>query len=232
MTQRPQLDNVWQVETPEGICLHLHPAGPLPRAMAWAVDLIIRGVLLLALALALTALDRLGLGLFALALFATNWLYAVLFEMLNHGATPGKILLGLKVVHDDGAPLSWSGSLLRNLLRAVDSLPVGYAVGLISTLVHGQFKRLGDIAAGTLVIYKPVNLPLPDLPQVAPQGSPFTLSHPEQRAIIDFAERSLRLPKARQIEIAAPLAQALDVPDQQTPERLRAMASALVGQRA
>lgn len=58
-----------------------------------------------------------------------NWWYMVLFEVLDRGRTPGKRLLGLRVVHDDGTPIDWSSSLIRNLLRFVDMLPTGYGLG-------------------------------------------------------------------------------------------------------
>ncbi|MGV8435388.1 RDD family protein, partial [Pseudomonas aeruginosa] len=87
-----------------------------------------------------------GLGL--LLTFVMTWWYMVLFEVLNQGRSPGKQMMGLRVVHDDGTPVGWAASLLRNLLRFADILPFGYALGLLCCLNHPAFKRLGDIAAG------------------------------------------------------------------------------------
>jgi uncharacterized RDD family membrane protein YckC len=77
----------------------------------------------------------------------------VLFELSPWAATPGKRALGLKVVMDDGLPVTPAASLIRNLLRAADFLPFLYAAGLISMLVRADFKRLGDLAAGHVVVH-------------------------------------------------------------------------------
>nr|GFD53798.1 hypothetical protein [Tanacetum cinerariifolium] len=80
--------------------------------------------------------------------------------------------MGLRVVHDDGTPVGWSASLLRNLLRFVDMLPFGYSVGAFACLQHPLFKRLGDLAAGTLVIYRDAPTPRPTLPDAPPVMPP------------------------------------------------------------
>lgn len=220
------LDTRLRVETPEGIDLLLRPAGLVPRAMAFAIDLAIRGALLLVLFL-LFGLD-LGSGLGAMLLFLVTWWYMVLFEVLNQGRSPGKQLLGLRVIHDDGTPVNWAASLTRNLLRVVDLLPFGYTLGILSCLNHPAFKRLGDLAAGTLVVYR--ELPTADaaLPQVPAEPAPFSLSRDEQRAIIGFAERQNELSSARREELAAILADALQVPPEQASARLHGIASGLL----
>lgn len=144
------------METPEGIDLILRPAGLLSRSIAFGIDLMIRGALLGALFFVLGTLGDFGTGLFMLALFIGTWGYMVLFEVLHQGRTPGKQIMGLRVIHDDGTPIGWSASVLRNLLRFVDMLPFGYCVGAFTCLQHPLFKRLGDLAAGTLVIYRDV----------------------------------------------------------------------------
>ena len=148
---RPLLDTRYQVETPEGIDLILRPAGVVPRALAFAIDLLIRGALLGALFTILALLGQFGMGLGTILLFLVTWWYMVLFEVLNQGRSPGKQMMGLRVVHDDGTPVGWAASLTRNLLRFVDILPFGYTLGILSCLNHPAFKRLGDIAAGTVV---------------------------------------------------------------------------------
>jgi uncharacterized RDD family membrane protein YckC len=84
----------------------------------------------------LAFLGQLGMGLGSLLLFAVSWWYMVLFEVLRQGRSPGKQWMGLRVIHDNGTPVGWSASLLRNLLRFVDLLPFGYAFGAISCLQH------------------------------------------------------------------------------------------------
>ena len=153
-SHQPPLDTRYQVETPEGIDLHLRPAGLVPRALAFAIDLAIRGLILAVTFIVLGLLGQFGMGLGTILLFLVTWWYMVLFEVFNQGRSPGKQMLGLRVVHDDGTPIGWAASLTRNLLRFVDILPFGYTLGIISCLNHPAFKRLGDIAAGTLVVYR------------------------------------------------------------------------------
>jgi uncharacterized RDD family membrane protein YckC len=195
-----RIDTLRVFETPEGVDLRLRLAGPVPRAAAFVIDLLIRVALYLVLT-PMMALAGLGGGLVLLALFLVEWFYPVWFEVRS-GATPGKRALGLAVVHDDGTPVGPSASLIRNLLRAVDFLPLFYGLGLVSMLLDRDFRRLGDLAAGTLVIYAerpPVERCLPEYSPCAPAGR---LDIEMQRAILDYAERSPRLSAPRCVELA------------------------------
>ena len=87
---------------------------------------------------------------FVLYLFL-SWAYFVVFEGLT-ARTPGKFFMGLKVAKLDGGRYDWKAVLLRNLLRIVDGLPVLYIVGLVTVAVTQRNQRLGDLAAGTLVV--------------------------------------------------------------------------------
>lgn len=199
------LDTLRQYETPEGIELQLPLAGPAVRASAWLIDMLIRAAVYLAAAYVLALMDHMGYGIFLVLIFLLEWFYPVIFEA-KQGATPGKKVMGLLVCHDNGTPLNWQSSLLRNLLRVADFLPFWYGFGLITMLANRDFKRLGDIAAGTVVVYAPPKLltrPLPDSP---PRPLPTPLDLTEQRAISDFAERSASLSKARTNELASLLA--------------------------
>ena len=223
------LDTSYRVETPEGIDLVLRPAGLVPRALAFAIDLGIRGALLLILFFTLGLLGKFGMGLGALLLFLVQWWYMVLFEVLNQGRTPGKYWLGLRVVHDDGTPVGWTSSLTRNLLRFVDLLPFGYFLGALSCLANPSFKRLGDLAAGTLVVYqeKPaVRAALPDAEAVT---APFKLTLDEQRALIAFAERQASLSAERRLELASILAEPLATSDQEAEAKIHGIARSLMG---
>ncbi|MDD2051469.1 RDD family protein [Pseudomonas putida] len=223
------LDTRYQVETPEGIDLRLHPAGLMSRAMAFAIDLGLRAGIFAGLLFALAWLGNLGLGLGSILLFILSWWYMVLFEVLNQGSSPGKQIMGLRVVHDDGTPIDWPASLIRNLLRVVDMLPFGYCLGAITCLQHPNFKRLGDLAAGTLVIYRERPKPRPQLPQAPPRQAPFVLKLEEQRAILGFAERQSQLSAARARELAAILAEPLAVPAEQAPNEINSLARGLLG---
>lgn len=224
------LDNTHRVETPEGIDLLLHPAGLVPRALAFALDLLIRGVLLGALGFAFASLGKFGMGVGALLLFLVQWWYMVLFEVLNQGCTPGKQWLGLRVIHDDGTPVGWASSLTRNLLRFVDMLPFGYFLGALCCLWHPSFKRLGDLAAGTLVVYRERNVSTPALPAADAVAPPLPLTLAEQHALIAFAERHSTLSASRRLELASILAEPLQVTPAQAEARIHSIARGLVGQ--
>ncbi len=223
------LDNTHRVETPEGIDLLLRPAGLVPRALAFALDLVIRLALLATLGLGLASLGQFGMGAGALLLFVVQWWYMVLFEVLNDGRTPGKHWLGLKVVHDDGTPVGWASSLTRNLLRFVDILPFGYFLGAICCLWHPSFKRLGDLAAGTLVVYRKRGGSKAALPTVEAIAAPFPLELTEQHAVISFAERQESLSPARRQELAGILAAPLGTTPALAEAQLHGIARGLVG---
>ncbi len=223
------LDTRLQVETPEGINLVLRPAGLLPRSLAFTIDLLIRGAILLMAIFLLGLLGQFGLGLGTLFFFLINWWYPVLFEVLYQGRTPGKKLMGLRVIHDDGTPVSWASSLTRNLLRFVDMLPFAYCLGTVSCLIHPTFKRLGDLAAGTLVVYRDVAPKPPQLPEAKAEHAPFLLNLAEQRAILDFTERSAHLSAARRTELASILAEPLGSLPEHAETRLHGIARGLLG---
>lgn len=227
--QRPLLDTRYQVETPEGIDLILRPAGLVARALAFAIDLLIRGALLAVLFTVLALLGQFGMGLGTILLFLLTWWYMVLFEVLNQGRSPGKQLMGLRVIHDDGTPVGWAASLTRNLLRFVDMLPFAYTLGILSCLNHPAFKRLGDIAAGTLVVYRDAPASAPKLPAVEALHAPFSMDLSEQRALLGFAERAEALSSARRLELAGILAEPLQVPPEQAEQRINGIARGLLG---
>jgi uncharacterized RDD family membrane protein YckC len=196
------LDTVREIETPEGISLHLRAAGALPRAQAWTVDLLLRmGVFMVAM-IPLSLFGVGGNGLAMLLLFALMWAYWVVCEVWLDGQTLGKRALGLRVVNADGTPVTWLPSVVRNLLRAVDALPGVYGVGLASTLIDPYGRRLGDIVAGTMVIHAS-DLPTgQQVPAVAAVPLPLVLAADEQAALVEFAERSGQLTLQRQEELA------------------------------
>lgn len=223
------LDTRARIETPEGIDLILRPAGLVPRTLAFTLDMLIRGLIMGGLFIFLSLFDRFGMGLSALVLFLGTWWYMVLFEVLNQGRTLGKQIMGLRVVHDDGTPIGWTASLTRNLLRFVDMLPFGYFLGAVSCLQHPTFKRLGDLAAGTLVIYCDPPILRPTLPQALPRVAPFALTLDEQRALLGFAERQASLSAERTQELAAILAEPLQIPADQAVAHLNGIARGLLG---
>jgi len=193
------------VETPEGIELTLRVAGPVVRAFAWGIDFAIRTIVYIALAILFGQWGDFGTGLLLMSIFVLEWFYPVLFEVYRQGATPGKHAMKIKVLHESGIPVDWSASMIRNLLRVVDFLPLLYGFGLIATLINKDFKRLGDLAAGTVVVYVDSisnQHSLTILSKEPPRPMPLVLPLEQQQAIINFAERSQYLPYQRNEELA------------------------------
>jgi hypothetical protein len=135
--------------------------------------------------------------------FALEWLYPVVFELSPWGATPGKRAFDLKVVMDSGLPITPAASLTRNLLRVADFLPFFFGFAVASMLMRRDFKRLGDIAAATLVVYQPLPSPKFVLPQVELVQPALLLAPQDQAAVIALAARASRLTRDRMDELAA-----------------------------
>lgn len=226
------LDTVREVHTPEGVALRLPAAGPVPRAVAWLIDLAIRGALLMAISLVLGLLGRFGSGLYLIVLFVVFWGYPVVFEALYDGQTPGKRALSLRVVSADGAPIGWMASFVRNLMRTVDMLPFGYGAGLVASLADPWSRRLGDMVAGTLVIHAPRERTRIDALAFAPHAPVAPLQAHEQVAVIAFAERAHTLTGERQQELAEIVSPVTGARGETGVLRLLGVANWLLGRRA
>jgi uncharacterized RDD family membrane protein YckC len=226
------IDTLDRVETPDGIELSLRPAGPVLRAVAWLIDLSLRGGIMIALGILLGLLEVIGMALFVLLWFLINWWYPVLFEVYGRGATPGKKAVALRVINQDGTPIGWGPSIIRNLLRQVDFLPLLYATGLVSMFCNRRFQRLGDLAAATLVVYA-------DEPRGEAAGTgaeaesgqalALRLSADEQRAVLSFAERCPNLHPDRAAELAELLSPLTGLHGADNVERVLAWARAIEG---
>jgi hypothetical protein len=94
----------------------------------------------------------LAIAIFLLTEFVISTGYFIFWEMVTGGRSPGKMLVGLRVVRRNGLPIDLRSSIVRNLMRAVDILPAEYLVGLISILLSSSGERLGDHVAGTIVL--------------------------------------------------------------------------------
>jgi len=152
------------VETPESVAFAYDLAGIASRAAALFIDTVLVVLLILAEILAATLIgsllgdalaDAVFIWVYAavlIAAFITAWGYFVLFEVLRNGRTPGKRALGIRVVRDDGGRVGLMDAIIRNLIRLVDMMPGYYMVGLIAVLLSANNKRLGDMAAGTVVV--------------------------------------------------------------------------------
>ena len=197
------LDTVRRVATPEGCELKLRIAGPAVRVRAWLFDFLIRLLIFIVAAMILGYFGRLGSGVSMLLAFALEWLYPVVFEVLAHGATPGKKMSNLTVLHDDGTPVGWSASFARNTARFVDFLPFAYTCGLLTIWLNADSKRLGDLLAGTVVVYRGES-PLPAISDayIDVEAPPFPLTQTEQQALLEYRQRAATLTEARSLELA------------------------------
>jgi len=196
------LDTSYRVEIPGGIELEAQVVGPVSRFLAFFIDFSIRGVLLIIAGIASIPFGELGFGFWFIIWFLIEWFYPVLFEVFRRGQTPGKKALGISVVNDDLTPVSFGTSLVRNLLRTADFLPFFYLAGLITMVSNSRFQRLGDLAAGTLVISVRETAKPADVSGITPLAPPTTLLRTEQTALVDFLHRSRHLSEPRQQELA------------------------------
>lgn len=203
------LDTLRSAETPEGVEIELRIAGAPVRFVAWFADTAIRFSVLVPVLGVLGAFGQAGYGIGMLVAFFGEWFYPVLCEVYWNGQTPGKRMMNLRVVRDDGAAVDWSASTLRNLLRFADFLPLGFLFGFVSILLTDESKRLGDLAAGTVVVHAEPELTRAVAPQLAEGAAampPVPLTLDEQAAVVEFAERGAAWTLDRQAEVADQLA--------------------------
>jgi uncharacterized RDD family membrane protein YckC len=196
------LDTVVAAETPEGILLELRPAGLSARFYAFALDWVIRIAIIYAAAMAAALMKGIGLAFWLILLFALEWFYPVAFELTPSGSTPGKRVFGLKVVMDNGLPVTPAASVTRNILRAADFLPFGYGFAIVSMLVRRDCKRLGDIAAATIVVHERRAVRKVVLEDVAPVVPARSVLPEDQAAVIALAARAPTLTAERLDELA------------------------------
>ena len=228
------IDSVRTVETPEGIQLELRPAGAVARSMAWALDMVIRITIYIAGGMVAAFFGRAGFGFLLILVFLLEWFYPVCFEVLWQGSTPGKRALGLQVLMEDGTPVGWGPSMLRSLMMFVDFLPAFYGTGLVAMLSNREGRRIGDMAAGTLVVHAPRQERFRPraMPQgVTPLGAPFPLRLDEQRALVDFSDRLPTLTAERAEELAGLLEPLIGPGSPESVLRLQGMAAAIRGDR-
>jgi len=214
MIDHARLDSVLGVQTPEGIEYYLYPAGFAARACALAIDSLIQGLLVLIFIVFAGVLGRAtGMWFLFILSFVINWFYHSAFDIFNCGQTPGKKIMGLRVVKGDGSPVNPGASFLRNLLRFADTFMFLYLIAFICMLVSPGFRRLGDWVADTLVVYadkaqsrfispalKRPDMPwLSDFPALSPSRR---LDYEEKQAVLMFARRYPLLGKARSGEVA------------------------------
>jgi uncharacterized RDD family membrane protein YckC len=158
------------IDTPEQVAIRFPIAGIGSRFLALLTDSVVQGIayaiLFFIFFLILTSAPRLAgmivdragekwlIAAILLVVFLLRWGYYTVFEAFWNGQTPGKKLCKLRVIRDSGRQITFFESMTRNLIRAVDSLPGFYAIGIVTMLCNRRSKRLGDFAAGTLVVHE------------------------------------------------------------------------------
>ncbi len=220
-----------EVETPESIDLQATPAGVGPRAFAYLIDFMIRMFAQAVLGIILVFAGMAGVGVWLVCAFLLEWFYPVFFEVLKNGQTPGKKQMSIAVVNDDLTPISWGTSIVRNLLRFADLLPAFFFFGLLSILLTKNFQRLGDLVAGTLVVYRRKEKPLRALPKYQPHPPPIALDREDQIAVIGFTQRHDQISDDRQQELANILEPMLPVEGPSRVNYLRGIGGWLLGGR-
>jgi uncharacterized RDD family membrane protein YckC len=215
-----------QIDTPENVAFGYQVAGIGSRFVAALVDTLLI-VLLQFLINGLLILLYFNLGIDAEADSASSWIMAVLgvvafvflwgyyifFEMLWNGQSPGKRAMKLRVIRTDGSPITLVESLVRNLVRIVDFLPAAYGFGVVTMFVNPQSRRLGDLAAGTLVVHESESASVQSLNVrpaaayqrmslrlVSAEGFPVErLTNPEVHLIEEFLQRRDDMPHRQQL---------------------------------
>jgi uncharacterized RDD family membrane protein YckC len=228
------------VETPEQVGIDFEIAGVGSSFMAAVLDLLVMLVLLLAAFIlpivllpvgsraagqigenlargenAFTAVEPAAGVVIGLLMFLVVWGYYLISELVTDGRSPGKRALGLRVVREDGLPIGAAESAIRNLVRLIDFLPMFYGVGLVTLVVSPRTQRLGDLAAGTLVVkdragQRIARMPEPVAVTPAPAVAVADLLTRTERDLVDrFLARRLTLDdearKRLARSIAAPL---------------------------
>ncbi len=237
------LDTTIAVVTPENVSFQYQLAGPFRRAPAYVIDVVVRWVVLLLIWLGLlltgglTNLSIPGAYLAAgamLGYFIVTWFYGTLMETFCNGRTVGKWTMGLRVISIDGKPVDGTGALLRNLLRSADLFPYislsqwdpDYPVffflptgilGMVCMVCTRRMQRLGDLAAGTMVVIDERSWQIPvskvDDPRAVALSTflpaDYRVSRTMARTLATYVERRAYLMPGRRHEVAKHLAEPL-----------------------
>jgi hypothetical protein len=148
-------------------------------------------------------------GLAALLVFLVMSGYFMLFEIVWNGQTPGKRMLGLRVIRENGYPIRPVDSVIRNLIRVVDWLPLAYGVGVLTMLLNNRSKRLGDFASGTIVVREGARGTSALLISAAPEPVGIALSNADATLVRDFLIRRGTMNPHARAELAQRLAAAV-----------------------
>lgn len=231
-----QIDSVIEIATPENIAFQYRVAGPFRRLPAYLIDLAIRMAILFVVAIVCSvlsiAIGGISSAVWLLAYFVVSWFYGGLFETFMHGQTPGKRVLGIRVLSTSGRPINGYQAILRNILRVADMGPVisaeavglppiplipTFLVGLCSMALNRRFQRLGDLVCHTMVVVEErpwlsgvVRFDDPRAFELASYlPADLQVRRSMARAIAHYAERRRYFSASRRREVAQHLAEPL-----------------------
>lgn len=154
------------IKTPEFVTLQFKLAGLGSRAAAIIIDLLIITIVNILLGviayftmnsleeLILTMDVAMPIAIVVVIIFIFYWGYFLIFEYFNGGKTIGKKIVGIRVIQDNGHSITLLSSIIRNLMRIIDMLPIGYFIGIVMIFFHSKHQRFGDIVAGTIVVHE------------------------------------------------------------------------------
>lgn len=195
-----------QIDTPENVTFGYEVAGIGSRFLAALVDtiliallqIIIFGMIFLTLGDgdAISSAPAWVVGLLSFIAFVFFWGYYIFFEILWNGQSPGKRMVGLRVIRADGTPITVAEAVIRNLVRLIDFLPSAYGVGVVAMFVNDKARRLGDLAAGTVVVHDRAVQTLDDL-----AGARLQMQDAPVAAVPIPTEFPLERMKGREVEI-------------------------------
>ena len=238
----------YRVDTPENIAFSYDVSGIGSRFLAALIDTAIIAILLIIVYVTTAAFLATSAGSefisriaqswivagYLLLTFSIYWSYYIFFELIWNGQSPGKRIAGLRVIRTDGTPVTVVDSIVRNIVRLVDFLPTFYGVGTIVMLINAQSRRLGDLAAGTVVIKERREVTLTSLTQsasqvVTPEPAPIPieaaawpierLTEDDYYVVNQFFARRAKIANARSFarRLATTLHAKLDLPLAQLP---------------
>ncbi len=237
------------IDTPENVAFNYEVAGLGSRFMAALVDSLIIGlaisllytIVMLSMRLMMgggtdiAASFNWGVAFLAIMSFVVLWGYYVIFEAVWNGQTIGKRWVKLQVVRSDGTPITLTESIIRNIVRLVDFLPFSYGIGVIAMFADPQSRRLGDMAAGTLVILDQAQEARQAFQRARAQKVPLRLRNPENVEALpverlspeeillveEFILRGLALHNQRAVahQIVTKTFRSMDLPPERIPER-------------
>ncbi len=219
------MDRTLSVQTPESIAFSYELAGLGSRFLAVVIDLLIQGAIFVAI---IWGIALLGAGqppervvtaastkmavsilyaFFITLIFIVFFAYFIVFEAFWNGRTPGKKLMGLRVVRDGGYPLDFTSAAIRNLIRVGEVVLGFYAISAIACIASAENKRLGDMAAGTIVVRDSPIASLATLVAESEEAPRSTMLTEKEHSIIDlFVARRKSLAPSVRAQIAARIA--------------------------